>query len=287
LQDVLKLWEGLGYYARARNLHRAAKRVLEEYEGQIPNDWKTFHKLPGVGEYIASAVQSIAFAAPHAVTDGNVKRVLARLMKIDAPVNQPASHKVFREAAGKLLDTRHPGNFNQAMMELGAMVCKPRKPKCGLCPIPPFCLARQTGQTEDYPKRIQSKPVPKYHVVAGVIYRENQILIVRRKAEGLLGGLWEFPGGKISKKEDLARACLRKIREKVSLAAEIDSHVTQVKHAYTHFKIVMDVFQCRYVSGAVKLNGSVAYQWIRPDETDQYPFPKAHLKAMNKIGILS
>ena len=170
LQDVLKLWEGLGYYARARNLHLAAKLVLEEYEGQIPSDWKAFQKLPGVGGYIASAVQSIAFGDPHAVTDGNVKRVLARLLKIDDPVNQPASHKIFREAASKLLDTRDPGNFNQAMMELGAMVCKPRKPECGFCPIPSFCLASQTDQTEDCPKRVQSKPVPRYHVLAGVIY---------------------------------------------------------------------------------------------------------------------
>lgn len=278
LQEVLKLWEGLGYYARARNLHRAAAAVVENYAGKIPNDWKAFQKLPGVGEYIASAVQSIAFHQPYAVTDGNVKRVLARLYQIDAPVNQSRSHKIFRDTANDLLEPDQAGIFNQAMMELGATVCKPGKPACERCPVQPFCSAYQHQTAADYPKRIQNKPVPEYHLAVGVIYKKNQVLITRRKDDGLLGGLWEFPGGKIEPGEDARHACIRNIREQINLSVEIEADITRVKHAYTHFKIIADVFRCRVISGKVKLTGPADYRWIKPDETDQYPFSKANLK---------
>jgi A/G-specific adenine glycosylase len=278
LQEVLKVWEGLGYYARARNLHRAAKIVLDRYGGEVPAVRQEFRKLPGVGPYIASAVLSIAHGLPYAVVDGNVKRVLARLFLIDLPVNMTATLKTFDQIATKLLHTRRPGIFNQAMMELGAVVCRSSNPLCNTCPLMKNCQAFEKQQVLKYPKRIQTKPVPTHHIAVGVVYKKDWVLITRRRPEGLLGGLWEFPGGKIGKKENAEQACIREIKEEVNLNVKIEAIITRVKHAYTHFKIVLDVFRCSYVSGRVKLNGPVDYRWIRLSEIDAYPFPKANLK---------
>ena len=278
LQDLLKTWEGLGYYARARNLHKAAKVVVEDLAGEIPADYAAFRKLPGVGEYIAAAVQSIAFNRPYAVVDGNVKRVLARLFLINSPINQSASTKLFQEKADLLLDHTAPGTFNQAMMELGATVCRPQSPTCIVCPVNTLCRAFQTVRQEEFPVRQKSKPLPEYHMIAGVIHKDDLILITQRKPEGLLGGLWEFPGGKTQAKETAEQACVRVIREETDLLVEPTAYLTRVKHAYTHFKIVMDVFHCDHQSGEVVLNEAVDYRWITADQIDQFPFPRSNHK---------
>ena len=278
VQSVLKLWEGLGYYARARNLHRAAQCVVKQHAGKIPNTWEAFYSLPGVGDYIAAAVLSIAFEQPYAVVDGNVKRVLARLYKISAPVNQPQSYRRFKATANKLLDVKRPGTFNQAMMELGALICKPRHPACDACPLNSVCRAYQTQQVALFPKRKKRAATPQYHISVGVVFKKDRVLITRRKPEGLLGGLWEFPGGKIRDGESASAGCLREIKEEVNLQVKIVRHLTQVKHAYTHFKIVMEVFCCNYVSGRVYLRGPEAFRWIRLEEYKQYPFPRANHK---------
>ena len=278
LQDLLKAWEGLGYYARARNLHKAAQVVVEDLKGEIPADYAAFRQLPGVGEYTAAAVQSIAFNAPYAVVDGNVKRVLARVFLIDTPINQSASTRIVQEKADLLLDHTAPGIFNQAMMELGASVCRPKSPTCIVCPVNTVCRAFQTARQEEFPVRWKSKPLPEYHIVAGVIHQGDRILITQRKPEGLLGGLWEFPGGKIQVKETAEQACIRAIREETNLRVEPTEYLTRVKHAYTHFKIVMDVFHCDYQSGKVALTEAVDYRWITTDQIDQYPFPRSNHK---------
>ena len=278
LQDVLKAWEGLGYYARARNLHRAAGIVVADHQGVVPRDPDLFVRLPGVGGYIRAAVASIAFDLPLAVVDGNVKRVLARWMRIDAPVNRPSSHRRFETAAQMLLDSRQPGNFNQALMEVGAIVCTPGRPDCARCPVRSSCSAFKAKEVEDYPVRIRPRPVPEYRIAVGVVCRNDRVLITRRKNEGLLGGLWEFPGGKIAADEDPAVACVREIKEEVNLHVQAGEHLARVKHAYTHFKIVMDVYRCRYLSGRVKLNGPVDFRWISIAEIERFAFPKANHK---------
>ena len=282
-QDVLKLWEGLGYYSRARNFHKAAIQVMSRHSGQIPDDWNAFRQLPGVGDYIASAVLSIAFNQPFAVVDGNVKRVISRLFAMDTPVNGSRAHVVFQEPATALLDRDAPGIFNQAMMELGALICKPGKPVCTLCPLNTFCAAFASHQVDVYPKRLKALPVPRYLVVAGIVYHQGRMLITQRKPDGLLGGLWEFPGGKILEGESPADACVREIREETGISARIISHLCQVKHAYTHFKIQMQVFICHALSGSVRLNGPVDFRWITPDDMDLYPFPGANHKF---LGLL-
>jgi A/G-specific adenine glycosylase len=278
LQDVLKSWELLGYYARARNLHKAAKMVMTEFNGQIPVEYDDLIRLPGVGEYIASAILSIAYRQPVPVVDGNVRRVLSRLFRLKEPVNDAKSSKAFKKAAVELLDKTRPGDFNQAMMELGALLCRPQNPQCPDCPVNSFCEAYLNKKTRNFPIRLRKKKTPEYRIAAGVIRKKGKILITRREENGLLGGLWEFPGGKLREGESPEQACLREIREEVNLAVNIVSHLALVRHAYTHFKIVVDVFLCEYQSGKVCLNGAVDYRWITVNEIESYPFPAANHK---------
>jgi A/G-specific adenine glycosylase len=273
----------MGYYARARNLHRAADIVLKKYNGVVPRCWNEFREMPGVGDYIAAAVLSIAFDKPYAVVDGNVKRVLARLQCIEAPANVAGSAKTFKAAAEALMEKRVPGTYNQAIMELGALICKPQNPSCQACPVQSFCEADKLGAAASYPRKKTTGPVPRYHIAVGVVFKKDRVLITQRKTDGLLGGLWEFPGGKIKKGEAAEIACIREIKEEVNLKIRILDHLAQVKHAYTHFRIVMDVFCCEYTSGRVKLNGPIAHRWIKLNKIDQYPLPKANHKFMPRL----
>lgn len=275
---VLKRWEGLGYYARARNLHKAAGIVVERFEGRVPDDPSAFRSLPGVGAYICAAVQSIAFGAPLAVVDGNVKRVLSRLFRLEAPANHSSGAATFADAAERLLARRRPGDFNQAVMELGATVCRPAQPDCPACPLAPHCAARAAGNPTDYPRRRPKRPVPTYRVAVGVVADRKRLLITQRPPDGLLGGLWEFPGGKIRDGESPGAACAREIREEVGLEVDVVTHLTTVKHAYTHFKVELDVYLCGYKGGEVVLEGPADYRWIPVDGIDDYAFPKANHK---------
>jgi A/G-specific adenine glycosylase len=278
LEEVLKLWEGLGYYARARNLHRACGQILAQHGGRVPDTWEPLRALPGVGDYIAAALLSIAFDRPHAVVDGNVKRVLARLLALAAPVNRPASHRLFQAEADRLLDRRRPGDFNQAMMELGALVCTPASPQCALCPLQRFCAAYRAGDAARYPRRVASRPLPEIQAAVGVVFKKGRVLITQRPEQGLLGGLWEFPGGKLREGESPAAACVREIKEEVNLEVVVEGPLTLVRHAYSHFRIRLHVFRCRFAAGRVRLNGPAAHRWVRIAEIDRFAFPGANRK---------
>jgi len=283
LQAVLKAWEGMGYYARARNLQAAAGLVMDRYLGTIPQKWQDFRKLPGVGDYIAAAVLSIAFDQPYPVVDGNVKRVLSRLFAIEAPINISKSQKEYQAAAADLLEGHRPGIFNQAVMELGALVCRPQNPLCTRCPVRVHCTAYRSGRTAELPRKQAKSPVPQYRIAVGVVFKNGRVLITRRREDGLLGGLWEFPGGKIRDGETSESACLREIREEVNLSVKIDAHLCKVKHAYTHFKILMDVFCCTHASGRVRLKGPVDFRWISLGSLDNFPLPKANHKFLPQL----
>ncbi len=282
-QTVLKLWEGLGYYSRARNLHRASKIIVHEYQGLLPRDWKQIRILPGIGDYIAAAVLSIAFNLAYAVLDGNVKRVIARLFCVDTPINHSSSKKGFNTIADEMLHRADPGKYNQAVMELGALVCRPHNPDCVNCPIKSVCEAYLSSSVADFPKRIKSKPTPSHHLVAGVIMNENKILIIQRPENSLLGGLWEFPGGKSKNNEANQDACIRSIKESTGLHIEIHAYLTSVKHAYSHFKIKMDVFLCRTSSSSVVLNGPSDFRWIDIDDISKFPIHKANHKFLQNV----
>jgi A/G-specific adenine glycosylase len=280
---LLKTWEGLGYYARARNLQKAARIIVDDFNGCIPDTRKELIKLPGIGDYIASAVVSIAFGKPHAVADGNVKRLLSRLFEIEAPVNKQASHRIFKAYAQELIKESDPGAFNQAMMEAGAKLCLPRTPACKACPVRSLCRAFSENRTNELPRRIPRKKVPTFQIAAGIVRKNGKVLITRRKPEGLLGGLWEFPGGKLKENEDAASACIREIHEETGLTVAIDCHLTRVSHAYTHFKIEMDVFYCSHLAGDIRLNGPCDVRWIELEDIPCFAFPKANLKFIPMI----
>lgn len=275
LQAVLKAWEGLGYYSRARNLHRAAGIVASQMDGRLARDWQAFKRLPGVGDYIAAAVLSIAFGCPHAAADGNVKRVLSRLFLIDVPVNQAASHKVFQATAQQLLSHDFPGDHNQAVMELGALVCTPRQPACDSCPLKRFCRAAATGQTDRYPLRVKTDPTPEHRLVCAVVVKNGRLLLIQRPPEGLLGGLWEFPNGPWKNGEKSTRACVTMVRSVVGLDIKPLDRLTSVRHAYSHFKIHMSVFHCRWQSGRVRLNGPKAFRWVPLEKLVELPLHRA------------
>ncbi len=282
-QTLLKVWEGLGYYARARNMHRTARRIVEENRGRLPDTWDALRRLPGIGDYIAAAVLSIAHDAAYAVVDGNVKRVLARLFCLDWPVNRVAAHKSFQMLADELLDRSRPGDHNQAVMELGALVCTPRDPGCATCPLIRFCRAGRNQCTAEYPRRETRKALPLRHRVAAAVTRYGRLLLTRRPAEGLLGGLWELPGGDLGPGEDGAVACAARIGEILGLAVEPGPKLATIRHTYTHFKLRLDLYACPWRGGFVTRNGPAAHRWVTWDEIGRLPLHGAMHKALPHI----
>jgi len=280
LQTVLKMWEGLGYYARARHLHTAARHIVARHSGRFPETQPEVKALPGVGDYIAAAVMSIAFDAPAAVVDGNVKRVLARLFCIAAPVNSPAALSVFQPAADRLLG-RPPGEFNQALMELGALVCRPAAPLCSGCPLKIACCALKKDRVQQFPLRRKKAAVPEQHLAAAIVLRtDRRLLIVRRPENGLLGGLWDFPGGPVTPPLDPQAACTAAVCARTGICVENGVFLTRVRHAYTHFKIKLDVFTYRRHTGRLSLNGPTDHRWVTIPALMAYPLPKAVHKCL-------
>ncbi|MFZ7126267.1 MAG: A/G-specific adenine glycosylase [Desulfobacterales bacterium] len=284
LEEVLKQWEGLGYYGRARNLHKAARRLVQQGDSRVPEDPDRFRKLPGVGPYIGRAVLSIAFGRPLAVVDGNVKRVLSRLLLMKAPVNLPASDAQFQKAADRLLDPENPGIYNQAMMELGALICGPRAPRCGECPVRCWCRAGKSGSTAMYPVRVGRKAVPEIQTVTAAIYRRGRILVTRRPESGLLGGLWELPGGPREERETPEASCARLVKAATGLSPSIEKNLGTIRHAYTHFRVVATVIVCRSPKGRVTLDGPTDFRWIHPDAAGDLPFPALQRKVLARLA---
>ena len=283
IQDVLKSWEGLGYYSRARNLHRAASMVKSRFDGQVPDDPEQFRSLPGVGDYIAAAVLSIAFGRVLPVVDGNVKRVLSRLLEMEAPVNRSGAHKIFQEPAMDLICPKAPADFNQAIMELGALVCRPKNPACDKCPLSGQCEAKRHHTTSSYPKRDASRKVPHRHVAIGVILKKGKMLVVQRKMEGFLGGLWEFPAVPTSAKQTDGAGVEAMIAMETGLTVALNQRLTRIRHAYTHFRLSGDVYLCRYVAGRVRLKSAQSHRWATLRSLGRLPLHKANHKFLEAL----
>jgi A/G-specific adenine glycosylase len=274
-QDVLSVWEGLGYYSRAHNLHHAAKLVVEKYAGNLPPNLEALCKLPGIGRYTAGAIASIAFGIDAPVLDGNVRRVLARLFDLDKPVSLPSSEKLLWELASKHLPAGQAGDYNQALMDLGATICTPRTPNCPNCPLINLCLAYERGVQEARPVVIKKTPIPHYTVTAAVIEQHKQVLIAQRPYGGLLGGLWEFPGGKLQDDEELEACLQREIDEELGISIEIGNSLGVYRHAYTHFRVTLHAFCCRLANGdQPKALQAQELRWVDPEMLSRYPMGK-------------
>lgn len=277
-EAVLKQWEGLGYYTRARNLHRTARLLVEQYNGAFPESPEMLQMLPGIGKYTAGAVASIAFNIPAPVVDGNVKRVLARLNAIVEPVDLPTVEETLWAMATALLPAGKPGDFNQAMMELGARICVPRNPLCNECPVQVHCEGYAANIQETLPKRSPKKTVPHHEVVVAAIHDTGKYLIGKRPSEGFLGGLWEFPGGKVQAGETHQQALIRECREELGIEIKPGGLVAVAKHAYTHFKVTLNVYRCLIVSGTPAPGVHTELRWVAPADFTAYPFPKGNHK---------
>lgn len=282
-QEVLKIWEGLGYYSRARNMHHAAKTVVNEFDGILPETWDKITSLKGIGPYTASAILSIAFDKPYAVVDGNVIRVLSRYFGIEENVRSTKTKNLIQQKADELIDQRSPGDFNQALMELGAMVCTPSNPDCENCPISAGCKAYKTAKTDIIPYKAPKKKRPHHQIGVGIIQKDHQVLIALRPDDAMLGGLWEFPGGKQKKDEPIKQTVVRELQEELGVQVEIAKPFMKLDHAYSHFKITLHAFLCDLVDGKPQPKSSQQVKWISVDELGDYPFPKANRKLTEKL----
>lgn len=280
LQDVLKAWEGLGYYARARNLHRAAQAIVERHCGEIPADRTALLALPGIGEYTAGAILSLTFNQPEPILDGNVKRVLSRLGDVEQPIDEPATLRDLWATARAFVAAApgEAGAANESLMELGARICTPAAPRCMICPVAEWCLAAARGTQAQRPVKAPPRAIPHYDVTAGVIWRgepcASQVLIAQRPHKGMLGGLWEFPGGKMEQGDANLAACLnREIREELGIEIEVGAQFATVRHAYTHFRITLHAFHARHTGGEPQALGCDDWRWVTLEELDAFPFP--------------
>ena len=283
LEDVLGLWAGLGYYSRARNLHRAAQSVVADHGGALPSDPAALRALPGVGRYTAGAVASIAFDRPEPIVDGNIVRVLTRLFGIEDEVGTPAVVRRLWEIATGFADGPQPGAVNQALMELGATVCTRRTPRCAACPLAQRCEARLRGDAEALPVR-RKKPQPRaVEAVAGWVVRRGRVLAVQRPARGLLGGLWELPGGELRVGEAAAAAMTRTLREHLGLDIDGATSLGSVEHGFTHLKLQLHVLRCEIPRGRVRLRDFAAFRWLAPRAFDALPHGVATRKALSLL----
>lgn len=267
-QDVLNIWEGLGYYSRARNMQRAAKLVISEYGGELPHDIKMLTDLPGIGRSTAGAIASMAFGMNEPILDGNIRRVLARLFNYDKPVDTPVGRRYLWDIQKSNLPEGRAGDYNQAIMDLGAMVCMSRDPDCGLCPINDLCQANALGVQNERPLLKRKPGVPKYIHSSAIIRQAEQVLLAHRPSKGLLGGMWEFPNGRINgnPKADFDST----LEAAYGLRIRVDEPFGMIKHAYTHFRVTVHIFCCELV----QRYKNDALRWVNIRDLDDYPMGK-------------
>jgi A/G-specific adenine glycosylase len=286
-QEVFKAWEGLGYYSRARNIRKAAEIILREHDGELPREQAPLLALPGIGPYTAAAICSIAFNQPAPLADANVERVLCRVEDIDAPPKQSAVKKRLLQLCAELLPPDNARNFNQALMELGALVCTPKNPTCAVCPLRDGCRALAAGT-------ISQRPVPaakpeKLDIVmaCGIIEHEGRLYIQQRLADDAWGGLWEFPGGRLNPGETPEQAARREIAEETELQVTVLRHFATVRHQYTRHRVTQHGLFCALADGQAAepvLHAASQFRWVTLEELDSYAFPSGHKQLIVKLA---
>ena len=270
--EVLLLWQGLGYYSRARRLHQAARQLLGQ---PWPRDLEGWLALSGIGRSTAGSILSSAFDLPAPILDGNVKRVLARLIASPRPPARDLDR--LWQLSEQMLDQRRPRAFNQALMDLGATICTPRNPSCGTCPWQGHCAAYAAGTPTAYPVKEAPRELPFQVIGVGVVCNAaGQVLIDQRLNEGLLGGLWEFPGGKQEPGEAIEATIARELREELAIEVEVGEQLIALDHAYSHKRLRFVVHLCQWRSGEPQPLASQQVRWVAPGALGDYPFPAAN-----------
>jgi A/G-specific adenine glycosylase len=271
--EVLAAWEGLGYYRRALNLQQGARAVIEG-GGRVPGSSAELMRLPGIGRYTAAAIAAFAFGADEVALDGNLRRVLARLLDLEIDPRTPEGEERLLKFARVRMPRGDASQFNQALMDLGSTVCVPRTPKCAECPVARECLARKFGVERERPIRAAKRAIPSRVAVAGVLRRNGRVLIGRRPEGKLLGGLWEFPGGKMERGETHETCLEREMREELAIVVTPGAEIGVFDHAYTHFRVRVYALECRLVRGRPRALEHTELRWARPQELEAFPMGK-------------
>ncbi|SDW89346.1 A/G-specific DNA-adenine glycosylase [Marinococcus luteus] len=273
--QVMKQWEGLGYYSRARNLHHAVKEVAEEYGGEVPDGKKEFRSLKGVGPYTAGAVLSIAFDKPEPAVDGNVMRVFSRLLCLYEDIGKQSTKSTFEAVLGEILPLTSPSDFNQAVMELGALICTPTSPGCLLCPVQEHCKARAAGVQEELPVKEKKKAPRKQEMAAAIIWNDDgEVLIHQRPDKGLLARLWEFPNTAVENEAERAGEMGAYLEADAHIKPKIDRPVQRVEQTFSHLIWNVHVYEGK----AEKSDLPEGWRWVPLKEVVNYALPVAHQK---------
>ena len=285
VQDVLKIWENLGYYSRARNIHAASRIIVDRWGGQIPDKPEEIKILPGIGDYTAGAILSIAYGLAVPAVDGNVRRILCRLFAIRNFADDPGQQKKLHDLASILVHGKYPGNFNQALMDLGAMICKAKNPDCRICPVGLICRARLSGLQDSLPITRKAPAIPhKLGVAAVILNAGGKLLIVQRPAAGLLASLWKLPGGFVHDGKNIKK-CLRDcVKEELNISIAAGNCLASVKHTYTHFHLTLQAFKCRLLKGDPEARTCQNWRWATASQLVKLPMSKIDRKILAEIA---
>ncbi|HID03790.1 MAG TPA: A/G-specific adenine glycosylase [Desulfobacterales bacterium] len=278
--QILKYWEGLGYYSRARNILKTAKILIKKHKGEIPSRRKDLLALPGIGPYTAGAIASISFNRDVPVVDANIERIFARLFNIDLIPGSPEAKQINWEKAEEILPKGYARNFNQALMELGALICRPKQPNCSVCPVAEHCLALQYGMIPERPTPKKSTKIIPINMATGVLLHKGLIFIQQRLADDVWGALWEFPGGRMEKGETAEATVIREYLEETEFMVRVDSKITTTTHHYTRYKVTLHCFlvSLEQSNSDPVLHAAQEFHWLPFEQVDQYAFPAGHRK---------
>lgn len=282
-ETVLAAWEGLGYYSRAKNIHAAARHIMREYGGIFPRSIQAIRSLPGIGEYTAGAIASIAFNDPEPAVDANVLRIFSRLCDIDGSLSDKNIKSFISETVQSLMPVDSPRMFNQGLMELGALICG-KNPKCEACPVAEFCLALCHGTVAERPLKKHKTIYIQLEMATAVIVRQDRVFIRKRPPSGLWPGLWEFPGGGIQADESPEQAAIRHAAEEIVNPITIKRKISTVRHGYTVHRVTMHGFLCGVADEPEYISAESTGRWIRQQDVDRYAFPAGHRKLMECLG---
>jgi len=277
LSKVLKIWEGLGYYSRARNLHRASKMIVNHFQGKVPNNLRDLLSLPGIGRSTAGAILSFAYNREAPILDGNVKRVLSRLFAISGNPVRGKTEGLLWGISEFLIPKGRSNPFNQALMDLGSMLCTPKDPQCPHCPLQNFCKGKASGDPERYPTKGPKKRIPHINAISAVIQRNDKVLLNRRPLKGLLGGLWEFPNWKIEEKKRLRLRLRNYVKKNMGMNVKVKEPIGTFRQTYSHFSLTLHAYRCQPITGKGK------GRWVPLQGLDTFPMSRIHRKIANTI----
>ncbi|WP_269611661.1 8-oxo-dGTP diphosphatase MutT [Prochlorococcus marinus] len=289
LDTVLMLWQGLGYYSRANRIHQSSKILIDfvgKNKDQDPHSWpneiEQWMSLPGIGRTTAGSIISSAFDLPTPILDGNVKRIFSRLLAIEGKINK--NDKELWKLSSVLISTNSPRNFNQALMDLGANICTPKKPSCSICPIQKFCIAYTKYDPDNFPIKAMTKIKPLQEIGIGLVFNKNgELLIDQRLESSSMGGMWEFPGGKKNSEESIEKTIKRELKEELGIVVKVGEKLLSFEHAYTHKRLYFIVHFCEWISGDPKPLASQKLLWVSPSKLLDFPFPAANKKIISEL----